>query len=122
MELFLLFVFLIGAFVVWQYIEYKRLVSSYLKNKKQEILIKDFFEKIVTCKIEKRDGEYFLYNEMTKQFLAQGRTPKEVGNNLPKDGRFYLSMDGLICLTIFATGFVCFNCFCFIAFFLQCSC
>jgi hypothetical protein len=90
MELFLLFVVLIVGFFVWQYIEY----TSYVENKRREMLVKNFFERIVTCKIEKRDGEYFLYNEMTKQFLAQGRTPKEVGNNLPKDGRFYLSMDG----------------------------
>ncbi len=58
------------------------------------MLDKHFFERIVTCKIEKRDGEYFLYNEITNQFLAQGKTPKEVNDNLPSDNKFYLSMDG----------------------------
>ena len=90
MELFLLLVVLIVAFFVWQYIEY----TSYVENKRREMLVKHFFERIVTCKIEKRDGEYFLYNEITKQFLAQGKTPKEVIDNLPSDNKFYLSMDG----------------------------
>lgn len=90
MELFLLFVVLIVAFFVWQYIEY----TSYVENKRREMLVKHFFERIVTCKIEKRDGEYFLYNETTNQFLAQGKTPKEVNDNLPSDNKFYLSMDG----------------------------
>lgn len=90
MELFLLFVVLIVAFFVWQYIAY----TSYVENKRRELLVKHFFEKIVTCKIEKRDGEYFLYNEITSQFLAQGKTPQEVNDNLPKDNKFYLSMDG----------------------------
>ena len=90
MELFLLFVFLMVACFIWQYFEY----TSYVENKRREMLVKHFFETIVTCKIEKRDGEYFLYNEITNQFLAQGKTPQEVNNNLPKDNRFYLSMDG----------------------------
>ena len=90
MELFLLIVFLMVACFIWQYFEY----TSYVENKRREMLVKHFFERIVTCKIEKRDGEYFLYNEITNQFLAQGKTPQEVNNNLPKDNRFYLSMDG----------------------------
>ena len=90
MELFLLFVVLIVACFVRQYIEY----TSYVENKRIEMLVKHFFERIVTCKIEKRDGEYFLYNEITNQFLAQGKTPKEVNDNLPSDNKFYLSMDG----------------------------
>ena len=90
MELFLLFVVLIVAFFVWQYIAY----TSYVENKRREMLVKNFFERIVTCKIEKRDGEYFLYNEITNQFLAQGKTPQEVNDNLPGDNKFYLSIDG----------------------------
>ena len=58
------------------------------------MLVKEFFSRIVSCKIEKRDGQFFLYNEITKQFLAQGRTAKEVYNNLPNDNQFYMSIDG----------------------------
>ena len=36
-----------------------------------------------------------MYHEITKQFLAQGKTAKDVLNNLPKnDGKFYMSQDG----------------------------
>ena len=90
MEIFVLFLLILLAFFVYHYFQYK----EYVKNKHAEVLVKEFFSRIVTCKIEKREGEYFLYEEITKQFLAQGKTPKEVVDNLPQDNRFYLSMDG----------------------------
>ena len=36
----------------------------------------------------------YLYNEITKQFLAQGKTAQEVYDNLPQDNKFYLAQDG----------------------------
>jgi len=88
MEFFLLFIVIFVAFFIWQYIEYKR-------DMKIKSALTDFMERIVICKVEQRDGQYFLYHEITKQFLAQGRTPQEVQDNLPKDnGKFYLAQDG----------------------------
>ena len=87
MEFFLLFIVVFVAFFIWQYIEYKR-------DMKIQAAFTDFLSRIVICTVEQRDGQYFLYHEITKQFLAQGRTPKEVRDNLPKDDKFYLSMDG----------------------------
>ena len=90
MDLFVIFLLLIVAVFVWQYNQYK----TWEKNQRAEMLVKEFFSRIVSCKIEKRDGQFFLYNEITKQFLAQGRTAKEVYNNLPNDNQFYMSIDG----------------------------
>ena len=90
MDFFIIFLVLFVAFFVWQYNEYK----TWKKNQRSEMLVKEFFSRLVSCKIEKRDGQYFLYDEITQQFLAQGRTADEVYNNLPKDNRFYMSMDG----------------------------
>lgn len=90
MDFFVIFLVLFVAFFLWQYNQYK----TWEKNKRAEMLVKEFFSRIVSCEIEKRNGQIFLYNEITKQFLAQGRTADEVYNNLPKDNRFYMSMDG----------------------------
>ena len=90
MDFFVIFLLLFVAFFVWQYNEYK----NWEKRQNAEMLVKEFFSRIVSCKIETCDGQIFLYNEITKQFLAQGRTADEVYNNLPNDNRFYMSIDG----------------------------
>lgn len=88
MEFFLLFIVIIVAVFIWQYIEYKR-------DMKIKSALTDFMERIVICKVEQRDGQFYLYHELTDQFLAQGKTPQEVQDNLPKDnGKFYLAQDG----------------------------
>ena len=87
MEFFVVFILCTIAFVVWQYMCYKR--DMILKA-----AVTDFMSKIVLCKVEQRDGQYYLYHEITKKFLAQGKTPSEVQQNLPNDGWFYLSQDG----------------------------
>jgi len=87
MEFFLLFIVVFVAFFIWQYIEYKR-------DMKIQAALADFISRIVTCKVEQRNGQFYLYHEITKQFLAQGKTPQEVYDNLPRDNKFYMSMDG----------------------------
>ena len=88
MEFFLLFIVVFVVFFIWQYIEYKR-------DMKIKSALTDFMERIVICKVEQREGQYYLYHEITNQFLAQGKTPQEVQDNLPKnDGKFYLAQDG----------------------------
>ncbi len=88
MEFVLLFIVLFVAWFVYQYYAYKR-------DMKIKEALTDFMERIVICNVEKRDGQYYLYHEITKQFLAQGKTPQEVYENLPKnDGKFYLAQDG----------------------------
>ena len=56
--------------------------------------VTDFINKIVPCKVEQREGQYYIYSALTQKFIAQGTTPKEVHNNLPNDEKFYLSFDG----------------------------
>ena len=87
MEIFLLFLVVMIGFFAWQYTQYKR--DLIIKD-----AIKDFATRIVPCKIEVHEGQYFIYEELTKRFLCQGKTPEEIQDNLPKDDRFYLSMDG----------------------------
>lgn len=88
MEFFLLLIVVFVVFFIWQYIEYKR-------DMKIKSALTDFMERIVICQVEQREGQYYLYHEITKQFLAQGKTPQEVYDNLPKnDGKFYLAQDG----------------------------
>ena len=88
MEFLLIFGVTIVAFFVWQYISFKR-------DMKIKAALSDFMDRIVVCKVEQCEGEYYLYHEITKQFLAQGKTAKDVLNNLPKnDGKFYMSQDG----------------------------
>ena len=87
MDYVLLILLCIIAYAIWK--RYQHIQSMKVKT-----ALKEFVSRIVPCKIEQRDGEYFIYNDLTKKFIAQGRTPKEVHNNLPNDDKFYLSFDG----------------------------
>ena len=87
MEIFIIFLSVIVGYFVYEYYAYKR-------EMKIKAALSHFLERIVICIVEQRDGEFYLYHEITKQFLAQGKTAQEVYDNLPKDNRFYLSMDG----------------------------
>lgn len=88
MEFFLLFIVLFVAFFAYQYFCYKRDI-------KVQGAITDFLSRIIICKVEQRDGQFYLYEEISKKFIAQGKTPQEVHDNLPKDnGKFYLAEDG----------------------------
>mgnify|MGYP005703425059 CR=1 FL=1 len=87
MEFVLLFILLFVAYFVYQYYAYKR-------DMKIKHALTDFMERIVICAVEQHDGQYYLYHEITKQFLAQGKTPQEVYDNLPQDNKFYLAQDG----------------------------
>ena len=87
MDYVLLILLCIVAYAIW-----KR--YQHIQSMKVKAALKEFVSRIVPCTIEQRDGEYFIYNDLTKKFIAQGRTPKEVHNNLPNDDKFYLSFDG----------------------------
>lgn len=88
MEFVLLFIVLFVAWFVYQYYAYKR--DMMIKD-----ALTDFMDRIVICNVEQRDGQFYLYHEITKKFLAQGKTAQEVYDNLPKnDGKFYLAQDG----------------------------
>ena len=65
--------------------------DTQMKNRMYEKLLKEFVAKLVPCRIEVRDGEFYVYECVTDQFLAQGQTPREVENNLPSDGRIYVN-------------------------------
>ena len=88
MEFFIIFVLITVGFFAYQYFCYKR-------DMKIKAAVTDLLNRMVICHVEQRDGQYFLYHEITKQFLAQGKTPQEVLDNLPKnDGKFYMAQDG----------------------------
>lgn len=87
MEIFIIFVAVMVGYFVYEYYAYKR-------DMKIKAALTDFMDRIVICTVEQRDGQFYLYHEITKQFLAQGKTAQEVYDNLPKDNRFYLSQDG----------------------------
>ena len=87
MDYVLLILLCIIAYAIW-----KR--YQHIQSMKVKAALKEFVSRIVPCPIDQRDGEYFIYNDLTKKFIAQGRTPKEVHNNLPNDDKFYLSFDG----------------------------
>lgn len=88
MEFVLLFIVVFVAWFVYQYYAYKR--DMMIKD-----ALTDFMDRIVICNVEQRDGQFYLYHEITKKFLAQGKTAQEVYDNLPKnDGKFYLAQDG----------------------------
>ena len=87
MDYVLLILLCIVVYAVWQRYQH-------IQSMKVKAALKEFVSRIVPCTIEQRDGEYFIYNDLTKKFIAQGRTPKEVHNNLPNDDKFYLSFDG----------------------------
>ena len=65
--------------------------DAQVKNRLYEKLLKEFVAKLVACRVEVREGEFFLYNNIDNTFLAQGRTPREVELNLPKDGRIFVN-------------------------------
>ena len=88
MEFVLLFIVIFVAFFIWQYIAYQR-------DMKIQAAFTDFLSRIIICKVEHRDGQFYLYEEISKKFIAQGKTPQEVQDNLPKNnGKFYLAQDG----------------------------
>ena len=87
MEIFIIFLSVIVGYFVYEYYAYKR-------EMKIKAALSHFLERIVICIVEQRDGEFYLYHEITKQFLAQGKTAQEVYDNLPQDNRFYLAQDG----------------------------
>ena len=62
------------------------------KQKKQlaEELLRELVQKLVPCTIEYRDNQFYIYNDRTKSFIAQGTTPAEVESNMPKDGNIYV--------------------------------
>lgn len=65
--------------------------DTQMKNRMYEKLLKEFVAKLVPCRIEVQDGEFYVYESVTDQFLAQGQTPREVEENLPRDGRIYVN-------------------------------
>jgi len=83
----LLILLCIIVYAVWQRYQH-------IQSLKVKAALKEFVSRIVPCTIEQRNGEYFIYNDLTKKFVAQGRTPQEVRDNLPNDDKFYLSFDG----------------------------
>jgi hypothetical protein len=83
----LLSLLFIVVYAVWQRYQH-------IQSMKVKAALNDFFNRIVPCTIEQRNGEYFIYNDLTKKFVAQGKTPQEVRDNLPDDDKFYLSFDG----------------------------
>ena len=87
MDYILLIILCVIAYVIWQ--RYQN-----IQNLKVKAALSDFVSRIVPCKIEQRNGEYFIYSVLNQTFIAQGRTPKEVRDNLPNDDKFYLSFDG----------------------------
>ena len=87
MDYILLIILCVIAYVIWQ--RYQN-----IQNLKVKAALSDFVSRIVPCKIEQRNGEYFIYSVLNQKFIAQGITPKEVHANLPNDDKFYLSFDG----------------------------
>jgi hypothetical protein len=83
----LLILLCIVVYAVWQRYQH-------IQSMKVKAALSDFVSRIVPCKIEQRNGEYFIYSVLNQKFIAQGRTPKEVHANLPNDDKFYLSFDG----------------------------
>jgi hypothetical protein len=65
--------------------------DAQMKNELNEKLLKEFVKKVVPCRVDVRDGEFFLYHSIDHTFLAQGRTPREVELNLPSDGRMFVN-------------------------------
>ena len=87
MDYVLLILLCIVVYTVWQRYQH-------IQSMKVKAALKEFVSRIVPCKVEQRNGEYFIYSVLNQKFIAQGRTPKEVHNNLPNDDKFYLSFDG----------------------------
>ena len=87
MDYVLLILLCIVVYTVWQRYQH-------IQSMKVKAALKEFVSRIVPCKVEQRNGEYFIYSVLNQTFIAQGRTPKEVRDNLPDDEKFYLSFDG----------------------------
>ena len=87
MEYFLLILLVVVVSVIWQRVQH-------IRDMRLKAALTDFVNKIVPCKVEQREDQYYIYSALTQKFIAQGRTPKEVHNNLPNDEKFYLSFDG----------------------------
>ena len=87
MEYFLLILLVVVVSVIWQRVQH-------IRDMRLKAALTNFVNKIVPCKVEQREGQYYIYSALTQKFIAQGRTPKEVHNNLPNDEKFYLSFDG----------------------------
>jgi hypothetical protein len=86
-EYFLLILLVVVVSVIWQRVQH-------IRDMRLKAALTNFVNKIVPCKVEQREGQYYIYSALTQKFIAQGRTPKEVHNNLPNDEKFYLSFDG----------------------------
>ena len=71
-------------YLIWRHIDQK--------NKRNEQLLKDFVAMIVPCKVEKRDGYFFVYNGLNSQFLAQVKTADELEDTLAYD-KMYMNWE-----------------------------
>ena len=60
MEFIIFITIVIAGLIYYQMIQ--------IKNQRNEQLLKDFVSMIVPCKIEKRDGYYFVYNGLNSMF------------------------------------------------------
>ena len=86
------YVLLLGLLFTVVYTVWQR--YQHIQSMKIKAALNEFVSRIVPCKVEQRNGEYFIYSVLNQTFIAQGRTPKEVRDNLPDDDKFYLSFDG----------------------------
>lgn len=77
MELVYFILLTVAGLLYWRYVT--------VRNRRHERLLKEFIAHIVPCKVEKRDGEFFVYNTLTSQFLAQCKSGKELEDLLPLD-------------------------------------
>lgn len=84
MEFILLIWFAVAGFIYWRLVE--------AKNRRNEALLKEFVAHIVPCKVEKRDGEFFVYNGLNSQFLGQCKTGRELEDMMPLN-KMYMSWD-----------------------------
>ena len=82
MELILLIWFAVAGFIYWRLVE--------ARNRRNEKLLKEFVAHIVPCKVEKRGSEFYVYNGLNSQFLAQCKTGKELEDIMPLD-KMYMS-------------------------------
>ena len=84
MEFIIFITIVIAGLIYYQMIQ--------IKNQRNEQLLKDFVSMIVPCKIEKRDGYYFVYNGLNSMFLAQVKTAEELEDTLDLD-RMYMNWE-----------------------------
>lgn len=84
MEFVFFIIWLIVCYLYWQHIQ--------LKNRRHEQLLKDFVNWIVPCKIEEREGCFFIYNGLTNQFLAQCKKADDLEGLLALD-KMYMNWE-----------------------------